>query len=130
MRRLSALVTGSVAAVVCMALLGCSANAAPPATAEIATCVEQPFRAELHVDARDPRRVWATHYQTGQDVAVRPRPPDLFNFDLRRSTTLLNAAGDVMSFTGEITQSGCFDVLTQTLYIGPADVPDPNRPPN
>jgi hypothetical protein len=111
-------------------LLGCSVETIPSEGALSVTCIEQPFRAELHVDARDPRRVWATNYESGLDVAVRPRPPEQFGFDSARPTILLNGHGDVLSFSGEITKTGCFDAAIGTLYVGPADVPDPNRPPN
>lgn len=93
-------------------------------------CVEQPFRAELHVDANDPRMVWATHYETGQDIAVQPRGPARFTFDRARPTMLLDGRGNVVSFSGEISLSGCFDAASRTVYVGPGDLPDPNRPPN
>ena len=96
----------------------------------VATCDEQPFRAELHVDANDVRRVWATDYATGRDVAVRPRPPGAFTFDVARPTLLLDGDGDVLSFAGEISQSGCLDAANRTVYLGARDLPDPNRPPN
>jgi len=92
--------------------------------------VEQPFRAELHVDASDPRKVWATEYATGRDVAVRPRASGTFTFDDARPASLLDGEGHLVSFTGEITRSGCFDAANQTLYLWIDDVPDPNRPPN
>jgi hypothetical protein len=93
-------------------------------------CVEQPFRAGLHVDASDPRMVWATNYATDEDVLVRPRPPERFTFDRDRPTLLLNGDGDLLSKDGEITRTGCFNASSHTLYIGAQDVPDPNRPPN
>ena len=99
-------------------------------TVDVASCVDQPFRAGLHVDARDFRKAWATDYETGRVVAVRPRPPGRFTFDPTRPTVILDAAGNVLSFSGEITQTGCFDAASGVLYIGPGDVPDPNRPPN
>lgn len=93
-------------------------------------CSEQPFRAGLHVDAGDLRKVWATDYAAEEDVVVRPRPPLRFTFDPNDPTVLLDGNGQVVSRDGEITQSGCFDATSRTLYIGAADVPDPNRPPN
>jgi len=95
-----------------------------------AVCVEQQFRAELHVDAHDPRMVWATNYETGLDVAVRPRPPGRFTFDRNRPATLLDSSGKVVSFSGEISRTGCVDAARRIVYFGPADLPDPNRPPN
>lgn len=95
-----------------------------------ATCVEQPFRAELHVDAHDLRMVWATDYATGRDVAVRPRPPGTFSFDRDRPMSLLDGDGNLLSFSGEISQSGCFDAAGQTVYFGADDLPDPHRPLN
>ena len=129
MRLLRALWIGAVA-VVCAVLVGCSTDTVPVGTVDDARCVDQPFRAELHVDARDLRKVWATHYETGRIVAVRPRPPGRFTFDPARPTVVLDAASSVVTFSGEITQKGCFDAASGTLYIGPGDVPDPNRPPN
>ncbi len=127
MRFLSGITT---AVVVCLTLFACAADPVPPDSVAIGTCVEQAFRAELHVDVRDPRRVWATDYGSGRDVAVRPRPEERFTFDPDRPTFVFDAEGNVLSFAGEITTTGCFDAGTGTLYVGPLDVPDPNRPPN
>ena len=113
-----------------LSLVGCSTDVPAPTAAAQITCVDQAFRAGLHVDARDPRRVWATDYDAGRDVAVRPRPPGQFVFDASRPNVLLDAFGRIVSFDGELTMTGCFDAQSRTLYIGPADVPDPNRPPN
>jgi hypothetical protein len=129
MRVKSALTIGFVGAV-CVSLLGCGIESGPSESVDLAMCVDQPFRAELHVDALGPRKVWATHYASGLEVAVLPRPPEQFRFDRGRPTLLLNAAGDVLTFSGEITKTGCFDAATGTVFLGTADVPDPNRPPN
>jgi hypothetical protein len=94
------------------------------------TCVEQPFRAGLHVDANDPRMVWATNYGTGLDVGVQPRAPGRFTFDRGRPTALLDGGGNLLSFNGEISLTGCFDAARQIVYFGPKDLPDPKRPPN
>lgn len=111
-------------------LIGCSTDVpAPTAAAQIAF-VDRAFRVGLHVDVRDPRRVWATDYDVGRDVAARPRPPGQFVFDAARPNVLLDAFGKIVSFDGEITMTGCFDAKSRTLYIGPTHVPDPNRPPN
>jgi hypothetical protein len=120
-------IASSVAAIGMFALVaGCGPDILeiPP------TCVERPYRAEMHVDLGDPRKVWATEYEAMRDVAVRPRSAGGFTFDPGRPTTVLDAAGEILTFDGEITISGCFDAASQVLYIGPADVPDPNRPPN
>ena len=107
--------------------VGCGDGAtASPA----AVCVEQSFRAELHVDAQDPRKVWATHYGTGQEVTVRPRPPNVFTFDPDRPSMLFDGDRELLSFSGEISQTGCFDAATRVVYLGVDDLPDPNRPPN
>ena len=74
--------------------------------------------------------VWATDYETRRDVSVRARPPGRFTFDPERPTSVLDSNGTVVTFDGEITMTGCFDALNQIVYIGPVDVPDPNRPPN
>jgi hypothetical protein len=113
-------------------VIGCGETVpveAPTGSPTATTCVERPFRSELHVDARDPRLVWATLYETGQDVVVRPRPPGRFTFDPTRPKMLLDGAGKVVSFAGEISQSGCFDAINQTVDFGPGDLPDPNRAP-
>jgi hypothetical protein len=120
----------TMALAIVVSLVGCgSGDQAPTAAAQI-RCVDQAFRGGLHVDARDPRKVWATDYDAGRDVAVRPRPPGQFLFDASRPNVLLDAFGRLVSFDGEIAMTGCFDAISRTLYIGPADVPDPNRPPN
>lgn len=112
--------------VAAVAVAGCSIDVVGSAPA----CVDRLYRAELHVDVGDPRKVWATDYETMRDVAVQPRVPGGFTFDPERPTTVLDAGGEVVTFDGEITMSGCFDAGNQTIYIRPADVPDPNRPPN
>ena len=71
-----------MALVVGVSLVGCGTDDPTPTAAAQITCVDQAFRAGLHVDARDPRKVWATDYDTGRDVAVRPRPPGQFVFDV------------------------------------------------
>jgi hypothetical protein len=118
----------TMALAVGVSLVGCSV-AGPTAAAQI-TCVDQAFRAGLHVDARDPRRVWATNDDAGRDVAVLPRPPGQFVFDASRPNVLLDAFGKIVSFDGEITITGCFDAQSRTLYMGEADVSNPKQPPN
>lgn len=127
MRPVSSAATRVVRFLLCVVVIGCSTETAPSEQVDDPSCINRPFRAALHVDAVDPRRVWATDFESGRDVAVRPRPPDQFAFDPARPTVLFNSDGDVVSFSGEITVSGCFNPATDTLYIGPADVPDPNR---
>ena len=63
-------------------------------------CVEQPFRAAVHVDANDRRGVWATNFDTGEVVAVRPRPPGEFTFDRARPTLLFDGSGDLVTLRG------------------------------
>jgi hypothetical protein len=91
-------------------------------------CVEQPFRAALHVDAGDPRGSWATDFATGRDLAVRARPPGRFTIDPSRPTELRDGEGKLVSFDGEISATGCVDAVRQIVYLGPNDLPDPNRP--
>jgi hypothetical protein len=120
-------------AVVAVGLLAACGQAQPDQTERVSlalTCVEQTFRAALHVDANDSRLVWATNYNTGGDVAVQPRPPGRFTFDRDRPTLLLDGGGNLVSFDGEISQTGCFDAVRQIVYFGPQDLPDPNRGPN
>ena len=33
-------------------------------------------------------------------------------------------------FEGEIFRQACLDALSNTYYVGPEDLPDPDRPPN
>jgi hypothetical protein len=120
-------IASSVAA---LALFAATAGCGTDLVETAPACVNRPIRAELHVDLGDPRIVWATDYETMRDVAVRPRSPGRFTFDPARPTTVLDAGGEIVTFAGEITISGCFDAANQTLYLGPGDVPDPNRPPN
>lgn len=127
MPRVSIAATRVIGVVLFASVAGCSDETIPSEHVDDTSCLDRPFRAALHVDADDPRRVWATDFESGHDVEVRPRPPDQFAFDPARPTVLFNADGDVVSFSGEITVSGCFNPATGTLYIGPADLPDPNR---
>lgn len=120
----------TMAVAIGVSLVACGADDQAPSAAAQIRCVDQAFRAGLHVDARDPRKVWATDYDAGRDVAVRPRPPGQFVFDASRPNVLLDVFGNFVSSDGAITMSGCFEAQSRTLYIGPADVPDPNRPPN
>ena len=122
----------SLLVLILVAVAGCGevATHEPQTVKPTPACLEQPFRAELHVDANDPRIVWATNYATGLDVAVRPRPPARFTFDPARPTTLLDGSGTIVSFSGEISMTGCLDAGTGVVYFGPSDLPNPNRPPN
>ncbi len=63
------------------------------------------------------------------DVVVRARHPGYFTFDPTRPGVLLDAAGAVVSFSGELTKTDCFDAASGVLFIGPGDAPDPDRPP-
>jgi hypothetical protein len=94
------------------------------------SCIEQPFRAALHVDAKDPRGVWATNFDTGEVVAVRPRPPSEFTFDPARPTMLFDGSGELLTLNGEISRTGCFDPIRRVVYFGSSDLPDPARPAN
>jgi hypothetical protein len=106
-------------------IAGCG-MAAPEATA----CVDQRVALELHVDATDPRGAWAEPLGGGAPIAVRPRPPGRFQFDPERPTMVFDADGDVVTFAGEITRSACVSLTGDVIYIGPGDVPDPDRGPN
>ena len=113
-----------------VALLAACGDSEPVPTDRDAApaCVEQPFRAALHVDASDPRVAWATDFASGRDVTVRPRPPERFTVDRSRPTQLLDGEGQLVSFDGEISMTGCFDAARQVVYLGADDLPDPNRP--
>ncbi len=107
-------------------LAGCGS---PNPSDVLTPCVQQSFRAELHVDPTDDRRIWATDYATGQDFMVKPHSPAVFVIDPSRPTTVLNSQGNVFSFAGEIIRTACVDLANGAIYIGPEDIPDPNRSP-
>lgn len=110
---------------VCAVLFGgCSRETATPQAA----CVELRSRTELHVDANDARQVWATNYESGLDFTVRPRPPGRFAFDGRDARKLLDGDGKMLATNGTTFEGGC--MVNGTIYIGRADLPDPNRAPN
>jgi hypothetical protein len=93
-------------------------------------CVPRPVRAVLHVDGRDVRQVWATDLESDRELRVRLRPGLRWRIDPDEPKRLIDDAGHVATFDGEILQSACVDVRTLAFEIGPEDLPDPNRPPN
>ena len=120
-----------------MILTGCGDSAPspdPPGSAGSRSssepCVPRPVRAALHVNGRDVRQVWATDLESDLELRVRLRPGLRWRIDPDEPNRLIDAAGHLTTFDGEILQSACFDVRTLTYEIGPEDLPDPNRPPN
>lgn len=92
-------------------------------------CEKSPVEAVLHVNGSDPRQVWATDLRTGRDINVRPRPALGWMINPTSPQQLVDPAGRVATFDGEIFRQACFEVVTNTFYVGPDDLPDPNRPP-
>jgi hypothetical protein len=96
-----------------------------------ADCPKVEVAAILHVDASDTRVVWGTEFSNGRAITVRPRP-DL-GWSVRPGgdpNTIIGPDGDVATFDGEIFRQACRDEATGTFYIGPEDLPDPDRAPN
>jgi len=85
----------------------------------------------LHVDPADARQVWATDLATEKVLAVRPRPGLGGRGDPASNPgRLLDPSGKVTTFEGEIFRQACLDAISNTYYVGPEDLPDPDRPPN
>lgn len=102
----------------------------PSPTGPGAGCRKVQVAAILHVDPDDPRGMWGTDLANGQTLSVRPRP-DL-GWTVERGAdpgTLVAPDGTVATFDGEIFRQSCYDEATGTFFIGPEDLPDPNRPP-
>lgn len=93
-------------------------------------CPKSPVEAVLHVDGSRARSIWGRDLQTGQTLDVRPRPVLGWIVDPTSPERVIDASGDVVTFSGEIFRQACFDDSTGVYYIGPEDLPDPNRPPN
>lgn len=94
-------------------------------------CLKVPVEAVLHVDPVDPRQVWATDLATGRVLGVRPRPGLGWRVDPGSDPgRLVDAYGEVATFEGEIFRQACFDAVSNMYYVGPEDLPDPDRPPN
>jgi hypothetical protein len=94
-------------------------------------CPKVQVAAILHVDPADPRQVWGTDLATEQVLSVRPRPVLGWKVDPAADPgRLVDPRGKVATFEGEIFRQACFDTLSNTYYVGPEDLPDPERPPN
>lgn len=93
-------------------------------------CKEVAVEAVLHFDAGDSRRIWGTDLETGRDLSVRPKPALGWRIDPGPPQRLVDRAGRIAVFDGDIFRQACFDASTNTFYIGPEDLPDPDRPPN
>lgn len=110
-------------------LAGCDASSVilPEVTSD---CRRRPVEAVLHLDAEDPRQIWATRLDDEAIFVVRPRSDIGWRLDGGPPTVLLDADGRVVAREGDILRSVCFDVIMGTYLIGPEDLPPPNRPPN
>jgi hypothetical protein len=94
-------------------------------------CSKVRVAAVLHVDPADPRQVWATDLATEKVLAVRPRTELEWRVDPASDPGRLVDPNDkVATFEGEIFRHACFDALSNTYYVGPDDLPNPDRPPN
>jgi len=112
-----------------LVLGGCGGQTtAPPDLG--ATCVRGPIRAVLHVDATDSRLIWATDLATSRDHPVKPRSELRWGLDPGPPTRLLDGAGRVAGRDGDILSSACVESISGTFFIGPEDLPPPDRPPN
>jgi hypothetical protein len=112
-----------------LVLVGCDASSVilPEVTAD---CRRQSVEAVLHLDAGDPRQIWATRLEDDAILVVRPRSDLGWRLDSGPPTRLLDADGRVAAREGDILRSVCFDVIMGTYFIGPEDLPSPDRPPN
>ena len=93
-------------------------------------CEKVAVEAVLHVDGTDSRQTWGTDLGSGKVVNVRPRPDLGWTIDPASPARLLDRRGDVATFDGEIFRQACVLEGTDTFYVGPEDLPDPDRPPN
>jgi hypothetical protein len=93
-------------------------------------CEKVAVEVVLHVDGTDSRQTWGTKLQSGQVVNVRPRPDLGWAIDPASPARLLDRTGEVATFEGEIFRQACFLQVTDTFYVGPEDLPEPDRPPN
>ena len=94
-------------------------------------CPKVQVEAVLHVSRVDPRQVWATDLATEKVLAVRPRADVGWRVDPASDRGQLVARdGQVATFEGEIFRQACFDPISNTYFVGPEDLPDPDRPPN
>lgn len=110
-------------------LVACGTTTPSP-TSPVAGCPKVKIAAILHVDPGDPRGVWGTELSNGQLISVRPRS-DL-GWTVERGAdpgTLVAPDGTTATFDGEIFRQACYDEATGAFFIGPEDLPDPNRPP-
>lgn len=64
-------------------------------------------------------------------IAVRPRSGLTWTIKGGpEGGIVVDSGGATVTFDGEIFRQACFDAVTGTYYIGPEDLPDPQRPPN
>lgn len=119
----------STASVVLVALGSCEAGAG--ALGPGPDCPKVQVAGVLHVDPADPRQVWAIDIATDRVLPVRPRPALGWRIDLGSDPpALVDRAGKIATFDGEIFREACYDAATSTYYVGPEDLPNPDRQPN
>lgn len=93
-------------------------------------CEKLAVEVVLHIDGTDSRQTWGTDLTSGQVVNVRPRPDLGWTIDSGAPARLIDRQGEVATFDGEIFRQACLLQITDTLYVGPEDLPDPDRSPN
>jgi hypothetical protein len=93
-------------------------------------CEKVSVEAVLNVDGTDPRQTWGTELESGKIINVRPRPDLGWTVDPASPGRLLDPQGKIATFQGEIFRQACHLQRTRTFYVGPEDLPNPDRPPN
>jgi hypothetical protein len=109
-----------------LAVLGCDVGRATPSPG----CIDQELRAVRHLDAHDPRLIWATDLRTDMELSADVRPETGWRFDPGPPARLVERDGSTAGRDGNILASGCFDAASGRFLIGPDDLPPPDRPPN
>jgi hypothetical protein len=84
-------------------------------------CVKTPLFATLHLDATDPRYLWATTRSSGAAIDLRLRSDA--SLGVREGPpTVLVSDGAIVGRDGDIVLAGCRDLVTGAYFIGPEDV--------
>jgi hypothetical protein len=84
-------------------------------------CTKTPLSATLHLDATDPRYVWATSRSTGMAIELRlPSDDSLIIREGPPTVLLWNDA--VVGRDGDIVLAGCRDVVTGAYFIRREDL--------
>jgi hypothetical protein len=107
-------------------LAACGSRA--PSLTKVGPCAEVQTRAILHLSAAGPRRLWATDMATGAEYVVASRANQVWAIRSGTPDRLMNAGGQVVAYEGDILNGGCLE--GSTLFVGPENLPSPDRPPN